>query len=100
MPGTEYHMEPLVDEEAQRLVRQAVRGLPRVLQTAWPQALAAAGNVASMPGWFLLATTCAAATVERPDVPSLSTLVHADTAALVNQLVEDIRQRYPAQASL
>ena len=100
MPGTEYQMEPLVDEEAQRLVRQAVRGLPRALQTAWPQALAAAGNVTSTPGWFLLATTCAAATVERPDVHSFATLVQADTTALVRQLVEDIRQRYPAQASL
>ena len=100
LPFAEYQLEPLVDEEHQRFVRQAVRGLPRVLQTSWSQALAAAGDVISTPGRLLLATTCAAATVARADVHRLTALVHADTATLVQQLVEDIRQRYPDQATL
>ena len=100
MPLTEYQIEPLVDEDQQRFIRQAVRSLPRGLQTSWAQALAAAGDITAMPGWVLLATTCAAATSERPDVPSLASLVQADPAALVSQLVEAIRQRHPAQAPL
>jgi HEAT repeats/AAA ATPase domain len=100
MPLTEYQIEPLVDEDQQRFIRQAVRSLPRGLQTSWSQALAAAGDRTAMPGWFLLATTCAAATSERPAMHSLASLVQADSAALVSQLVEAIRQRHPAQAPL
>src|SRR5262249_47429684 len=37
---------------------------------------------------------------ERPDMHNLASLVQADAAALVSQLVEVIRQRHPAQASL
>src|SRR4029453_8657158 len=97
MPLTEYQIEPLVDEDQQHFIRQAVRSLPRRLQTPWSQALAAAGDVSAIPGWLLLATTCAAATSERPDAPNLASLVQADPAALVSQLVDVIRQRHPAQ---
>ena len=97
---TEYQIEPLVDEDQQRFIHQAVRSLPRRLQTSWSQALAAARDVTAMPGWLLLATTCAAATSEQPDVHRLASLVQADPAALVSQLVEVIRQRHPAQAPL
>jgi len=100
MPLTEYHIEPLVGEEQQRFIRQAVRSLPRGLQIPWSQALAAAGDVNTMPGWFLLATTCAATTSARPDVQRLASLVQADSAALVSQLVDVIRQGHPAQAPL
>jgi len=100
MPLTEYQLEALVDEDQQRFIRQAVRSLPRRLQTPWSQALAAAGDVTAMPGWLLLATTCAAATSARPEVHSLASFVQADLAALVSQLVEVIRQRHPAQAPL
>jgi hypothetical protein len=100
MPLTEYQIEPLVDEDQQHFIRQAVRCLPQRLQTPWSQALVAAGDVSVMPGWFLLATTCAAATSERPDVPSLASLAHADPSVLVSQLVAVIRQHHPAQASL
>jgi HEAT repeats/AAA ATPase domain/PBS lyase HEAT-like repeat len=100
MPLTEYQIEPLVGEDQQHFIRQAVRSLPRGLQTPWSQALAAAGDVSVMPGRLLLATTCAATTSERPDMQSLASLVQADPAALVSQLVDVIRQRHPAQASL
>src|SRR5262249_17303911 len=100
MPLTEYQIEPLMDEDQQYFIRQAVRSLPSRLQTPWSQALAAAGDVNATPGWLLLATTCAAATSERPEVHSLTSFVHADPAALVSQLVDGIRQRHPAQVSL
>jgi hypothetical protein len=100
IPLTEYQLEPLGDEDRQRFIRQAIRSLPRSLQTHWSQALAAAGDVTTMPGGFLLATTCAAATSERPDAHSLASLVQADSAALVRQLVDTIHQRHPAQALL
>jgi hypothetical protein len=100
MPLTEYQIEPLVDEDQQRFIRQAVRGLPRGLQTPWSQALTAAGDITAVPGWCLLATTCAAAASQPPDVHSLASLVQADLAALVSQLVEAIRQRHPVQAPL
>src|SRR5262249_37313698 len=79
---------------------QAIRGLPRRLQTPWSQALTSAGDVIAAPGQFLLATTCAAATSERLDGHDLASLVQADPAALVSQLVEVIRQRHPAPAPL
>ena len=69
MPLTEYQIEPLLDEDQQLFIRQAVRGLPRGLQTSWSQALTDAGDVTAIPGWFLLATTCAAATSQPPDMP-------------------------------
>jgi HEAT repeats/AAA ATPase domain/HEAT repeat len=100
MPLMEYQLEPLADADRQRFIRQAVRSLPRRLQTPWSQTLAAGGDVTVMPGWLLLATTCAAVTSERPDGHNLASLVQADPAALVHQLVEAIRQRHPAQASL
>src|SRR5262249_32629907 len=100
MPLTEYQIEPLMDEDQQRFIRQAAGGLPGRLQTPWSQALAAPGAVSAIPGWLLLATTCAVATSERPDVPNLASLVQADPAALVSQLVAVIRQRHAAQASL
>src|SRR5262245_49925986 len=59
LPLTEYEIEPLMDEDQQRFIRHAVRSLPRRLQAAWSQALAAAGDASAMPGWLLLATTCA-----------------------------------------
>jgi hypothetical protein len=100
IPFTEYQIEPLVDEDQQRFIRQAVRSLPRRLQTPWSQALAAAGDASAMPGQLLLAMTCAVATSAQPDVHSLTSLVQADPAALVSQVVEVIRQRHPAQAAL
>jgi hypothetical protein len=100
MPLTEYHIEPLGDEDQQHFRRQAVRSLPRGLQTAWSQALTAAADVTAMPGWFLLATTCVAATSQQPDMPSLTSLAQADLGALVRQLVEAISRRYPTQAPL
>src|SRR5215475_14524096 len=95
MPLTEYEIEPLVDEDQQHFIRQAVRSLPRRLQTPWSQALAAAGDVSVVPGRFLLAATCAATMSARPDVHSLASLVQADSAALVSQLIEMICQRHP-----
>jgi hypothetical protein len=100
MPLTEYQIEPLVDEDQQYFIRQAVRSLPLRLQTPWSQALAAAGDVNATPGWVLLATTCAAATSERPDAQSLASLVQADAGALVRQLIEVICQRHAAQVPL
>lgn len=97
MSLTEYQIEPLGDEDQQRFIRQAIRSLPRGLQTAWSQALTA-GDVTAMPGWLLLATTCAAATSAQPD--SLTSLIQADSEALVRQLVDMIGQRHPAQAPL
>jgi hypothetical protein len=100
MPLTEYQLEPLVDNDRQRFMRQAIRSLPRSLQTPWSQALAAAEDVTTMPGGFLLATTCAAITSERPDVHSLASLVQAEPIALVRQIVDMIRQHHAAQAPL
>jgi len=100
MPLTEYQLEPLVDEDQQRFIRQAVRGLPRGLQTPWSQALTAAGDVTAVPGWCLLATTCAAAASQPLEGHNLASLVQADLAALVSQLVEAIRQHHPVQAPL
>ena len=100
MPLTEYRLEPLLDEDQQLFIRQAVRGLPRGLQMPWSQALMDAGDVTAIPGWCLLATTCAAATSQPPDAQSLASLAQADLATLVSQLVEAIRQRHPVQAPL
>jgi hypothetical protein len=100
MPLTEYRLEPLLDEDQQLFIRQAVRGLPRGLQMPWSQALMDAGDVTAIPGWCLLATTCAAATSPPPDAQSLASLAQADLATLVSQLVEAIRQRHPVQAPL
>ena len=71
MPLTEYQIRAARGPKTSSAsyVQRSV-GLPRKLQTAWSQALAAAGDVSSIPGWFLLATTCAAATAARPDVHS------------------------------
>jgi hypothetical protein len=100
MPLTEYQIEPLPDEDRQLFIRQAVRGLPRGLQTSWSQALTDAGDVTAVPGWCLLATTCAAAASQPADIPRLTSLAQADLATLVSQLVETIRQRHPVQAPL
>jgi hypothetical protein len=100
MPLMEYQLEPLAGEDQQRFIRRAVRSLPRRLQAPWSQVLAAAGDVTAMPGWLLLATACAATTRERPDVSGLASLVQADVAVLVRQLVETIRQRHPMPAPL
>ena len=100
MPLTEYQIEPLVDEDQQHLIRQAVRNLPLRLQTPWSQALAAAGDISATPGWLLLATTCAAATSARPDGQSLASLAQADAGALVSQLIEVMCQHHPAQVPL
>src|SRR5262252_4917664 len=97
MPLAEHAIEPLVDEDQQRFIRHAVRSLPRRLQAPWSQVL---GDVRAVPGWLLLATTCAATTSEQPDAPSLSSLVQADSEVLVSQLVEVIRQRHPVQTAL
>ena len=100
MPLTEYHIEPLLDEDRQLFIRQAVRGLPRGLQTSWSQALTDAEDVTAVPAWYLLATTCAAAASQPSDMHHLASLVQADLATLVRQLVEAIRQRHPVQAPL
>lgn len=102
MPVLEYRLEQLASAEHQQLVSHALRRLPRGVQTVWSQALTTADTATLSPGWLLLATTCAAAMAETssPDVESLSALTRADMASLVSQLVDRIRQRYPAQAPL
>lgn len=102
MAVTECQLEPLSSAEHQHLQQQALRRLPRPVQTSWSQALATADTAAVSPGWLLLATTCAAALAETsgPGVESFATLAQADMTALVSQLVDRIRQRYPAQAPL
>jgi hypothetical protein len=100
MPLTEYQIEPLLDADRQLFIRQAVRGLPRGVQMSWSQALIDAGDAPAVPGWCLLATTCAAAMSQAPDLQRLASLARADLATLVSQLVETIRQRHPVQAPL
>jgi hypothetical protein len=100
MAVTAYQLEPLGDEDQQRFLHQAVRSLPRKLQTSWSQALTAAGDVTAMPGRLLLATTCAATMSAQPAESSLTSLVQADPEALVRHLVDMIGQRYPAQSPL
>ena len=100
VPLTAYQLEALLDEDQQLFIRQAVRGLPRSLQMSWSQALMDAGDVTAIPGRYLLATTCAAATSQPPDAQRLASLAQADLATLVSQLVEAIRQRHPVQAPL
>jgi len=102
MSVAECRLEQLAGEEHQRLLRQALRRLPRVVQTSWSRALTTADTATLSPGWLLLATTCAAAMAETSSlgVASLSALTRADMTTLVSQLVDRIRQRYPAQAPL
>ena len=99
---TECRLEPLSSAEHQGLLQQALRRLPRAVQTSWSQALATVDTTTLSPGWLLLATTCAAALAETSgaDVESLLTLTRADMTTLVSQLVDRMRQRYPAQAPL
>lgn len=99
---TEYRLEPLSSAEHQHLQHQALRRLPRPVQTSWSQALATADTATLSPGWLLLATTCASALAETSGAgaESFLTLARADMTSLVSQLVDRIRQRYPAQAPL
>src|SRR6266571_2335084 len=99
---TECQLEQLSSAEHQHLLRQALRRLPHAAQTSWQRVLATADTATWSPGWLLLATTCAAAMAETsgPGVDGFSALAQADTTTLVSQLVDKIRQRYPAQAPL
>ena len=102
IPLTQCRLEQLSSAQHQRLLRQALRRLPRPVQTSWQRALATADTATMSPGWLLLATTCAAALAETsgPSGGNFLALVQADTTTLVHQLVDSIRQRYPAQAPL
>ncbi|MBM3224999.1 MAG: HEAT repeat domain-containing protein, partial [Candidatus Tectomicrobia bacterium] len=100
LPLTAYRVEPLDEAAQQSIVRHAVRSLPRAQQAPWNQALATAGTAARVPDWLLLATACAAAGAEQGGGPALSPPAQANLHALVNQLVEMLRQRYTAQAPL
>lgn len=101
-PLTECQLQPLTDAEHQHLVRQALRGLPRSLQTSWQQALVTVDAATCSPGWLLLATTCVAAMVDTAgaDEKSLTGLTQADMTTLVNRLVDSMHQRYPAEVPL
>ena len=102
IPVTQCQLEQLSSAEHQHLLRQALRHRSRAVQTSWQRALATADTATWSPGWLLLATTCAAAMAETsgPGVDSFAALAQADTTTLVSQLVDSIRQRYPAQAPL
>lgn len=89
-------LEPLGDEEWQRLRQHLTRCLPRASRAPWREALDAARNP-RLPAWLFLAT--AAALAENGALQTLPDLVRDDTDALVGHIVRRIARDHPDGAA-
>ena len=90
-------LEPLADEERERLIQQLARCLPSALQTPWREALGEAPDTQA-PAWLFLAA--AAAVAEDAAAHTMRDLVRDDTGALVGRIVRRITRDHSDAAPL
>ena len=92
-------LEPLSDEERQRLHQQLARCLPSAVRTPWREELREAPGTHA-PAWLFLAAAAAAAEEEDAAAQTLRDLVREDTGALVGRIVRRTARDHPDAAPL